>query len=109
MRQAAACLVCVAVAAAQQQSLPQVPTVTFQANSQLVVEIVTVKDRSGNTIENLTAKDFVLTENGVPQTISFCEFQKLAAPVPEPVPSPGVPRPAVSSAVARVTPNEISP
>ena len=51
--------------------------VKFQANTQLVVETVTVKDKNGKPIEGLTAKDFTVTEDGVPQTISFCEFQKL--------------------------------
>ena len=41
------------------------------------MEAVEVKDKKGNPIEGLTAKDFTVTENGVPQTISFCEPQKL--------------------------------
>ena len=36
-----------------------------------------VKDKEGKVIEGLTAKDFAVTENGIPQTISFLEFQKL--------------------------------
>ena len=52
-------------------------TVKFQANTQLVVETVTVKDKNGKPVEGLTAKDFTITEDGVAQTISFCEFQKL--------------------------------
>ena len=50
---------------------------TIRVSTQLVVEAVEVKDKKGNPIEGLTAKDFTLTENGVPQTISFCEYQKL--------------------------------
>ena len=45
--------------------------------SQLVVETVVVKDKQGNFVHGLTAKDFTVTEDGVPQTISFCEHQDL--------------------------------
>src|SRR5260370_31578452 len=49
-----------------QQPLPQeAPGAKFQASSQLVVEIVSVKDKRGKIIEGLTAKDFTVTENGV--------------------------------------------
>ena len=48
-------------------------------STQLVVETVVVKDKNGNPIGGLTAKDFTVTENGVPQAISFCEHQKLPA------------------------------
>ena len=37
-----------------------------------------MKDKNGKPVEGLTAKDFTITEDGVPQTISFCEFQKIA-------------------------------
>jgi VWFA-related protein len=50
---------------------------TFQANTQLVIEAVSVKDKSGKSVEGLTAKDFTVTEDGAPQTIRFFEFQKL--------------------------------
>src|SRR5580658_4641459 len=48
--------------------------VKFTSLSQLVVEIVSVKDKAGNVIEGLTAKDFTITENGKPQTVAFCDF-----------------------------------
>jgi VWFA-related protein len=58
----------------------------ISVSTQLVVETVVVKDKKGNPIEGLTANDFIVTENGLPQTIRFCEHQELpetpgAAPV----------------------------
>jgi VWFA-related protein len=62
-----------------QQPQPQPPPV-FRSGAQLTVETVTVKDKSGRPIEGLTAKDFSITEDGVPQTISFVEFQRVPNP-----------------------------
>jgi VWFA-related protein len=62
---------------------------TVSVKSQLVVETVVVKDKQGKFIPGLTAKDFALTEDGVAQTIRFCEHQALtenAAPVPAAAP-----------------------
>src|ERR1700677_3133790 len=62
---------------------------TMSVKSQLVVETVVVKDKQGKFIPGLTAKDFSLTEDGVAQTIRFCEHQALtenAAPVPTAAP-----------------------
>jgi hypothetical protein len=56
-------------------------TVTLSVRSQIVIETVVVKDKKGNPIDGLTAKDFTLTEDGVPQTIRFCEQQSLPSPV----------------------------
>src|SRR6266436_1909142 len=50
---------------------------TLSVRSQIVIETVVVKDKKGNTIDGLTAKDFTVTEDGVPQTIRFCEPQSL--------------------------------
>ena len=50
---------------------------TIKVSTQLVVETVVVKDKKGNLVKGLTAKDFTITENGIPQTISFCEPQRL--------------------------------
>ncbi|WP_321471219.1 VWA domain-containing protein [uncultured Paludibaculum sp.] len=50
---------------------------TFTAGAQLVVETVTVTDKKGKPIEGLTAKDFTVTEDGVPQTIKVFEYQRL--------------------------------
>jgi VWFA-related protein len=62
---------------------------TVSVKSQLVVETVVAKDKQGNFIQGLTTKDFVLTEDGVPQTVRFAEHQALtanAAPVPKAAP-----------------------
>jgi len=61
-----------------QQQPPDKPI--FRSSSLLIVETVTVKDKEGRPIEGLSAKDFTLTEDGEPQTISFVEFQRLPGP-----------------------------
>jgi VWFA-related protein len=53
--------------------------VTFTTGTQLVVEEVTVLDKSGKPIEGLTKKDFTLTEDGVPQEIQFFDNESLPA------------------------------
>ena len=50
---------------------------TLHETVRLVVETVTVKDKQGKSVPGLTKKDFTVTEDGVPQTISFCELQSL--------------------------------
>jgi VWFA-related protein len=67
----------------QNANAPQNFTIKVQSN--LVVEAVEVKDKEGHFVQGLTAKDFVLTEDGAPQTIKFCEHQNLsetAKPLP---------------------------
>ena len=108
-------LLCVLVVAAQQpqpnakpaQGTPAQTPGTIRVQTQLVVEEVAVKDKSGKTIEGLTANDFILTEDGVPQTISFAEFQRLqaAAASAEPAPAAG---PVVPTA-PRATQAQIAP
>ena len=51
---------------------------TLSVKVQLVIEAVVVKDKEGKPIQGLTAKDFTVTEDGVPQTVSICEHQNLA-------------------------------
>lgn len=58
---------------------------TFSSNTQLVIETVTVRDKSGKSVEGLTAKDFTVTEDGAPQAIKFFEYQKLPE-IPDPLP-----------------------
>ena len=96
-------LLCVTIAAAQQPAADD-GAVKFTSNSQLVVETVTVKDKSGNAVEGLTAKDFTVTEDGVAQTIRFFEFQKLPDVPPAVNLSTAVPVVLDKLAVGRIAP-----
>jgi hypothetical protein len=63
----------------------QTETFKLTLNSQLVVEQVVVKDKKGDFVKGLTAKDFTVTEDGVPQTIKICEHQQFSE-AQEPLP-----------------------
>jgi VWFA-related protein len=72
----------IALTAAAQQVGQNAPlegngTTIIRSSTQLVVEAVVVKDKRGNPIKGLTAKDFTVTENGAPQAIGICEYQEL--------------------------------
>jgi VWFA-related protein len=110
MRVALFLLLTLTVAAQQPQlqppQQPQQPF-TISVQTQLVIETVTVKDKDGKSIDDLTAKDFVITEDGVPQTISVFEFQKLvedAPPTPVAAPAPASVPPVAPVAVKQITP-----
>jgi TonB family protein len=64
--------------AAPQAAGPSLPRLL--ASSALVMVDVKVSDRNGIAIEGLSAGDFVVTQDGAPQTISVYEFQKVADP-----------------------------
>src|SRR5271169_2448563 len=87
MRKIVAVILSFAVAGLGQQPPAQVaPTdgaAKFTSSTQLVVETVTVKDKSGKSVEGLTAKDFIITEDGVAQTVAFVEHQQFEE-TPEP-------------------------
>ena len=64
---------------------------TFTTGAALVIETVSVTDKSGKPVEGLTAKDFAVTEDNAPQTIKFFEYQKLEdVPAKAPPPAPRV-------------------
>jgi VWFA-related protein len=76
-------------AAQQQPAQPRAGArVTFTANANLVIVDVTVKDKSGKAIDNLTQNDFTVFEDGKPQKISVFEIQKLAMDPAPPEPPP---------------------
>jgi VWFA-related protein len=92
--------------AQQQPQQPQTPF-TIKVDTQLVVETVMVKDKDGKPIEGLTEKDFTVTEDNVPQTISVFHFEKLLdTPAAEPTAAPPAPANPVQPAAQ---PNTVSP
>src|SRR5215831_7111875 len=92
--------------AQQQPQQPQTPF-TIKVDTQLVVETVMVKDKDGKPIEGLTEKDFTVTEDNVPQTISIFHFERLAD---TPATEPAAAAPAAPAApVQPTTPNTVSP
>jgi VWFA-related protein len=99
---------------AQQQPAPPVPT--FRSTTQVTVVDVTVTDKQGRAIEGLTADDFVLTEDGDPQSISLAVFQRVttdanaAALPPVPAAAPGQPRrasPTVQPTITASSPGDV--
>ena len=83
--------------------------VTFKSNTQLVIETVFVKDKSGKPIEGLTAKDFTLTENNIVQTIQFAEYQKFDDAKAAPMPTAVAAAKLVNTPVSSVTSGQIAP
>jgi VWFA-related protein len=79
----------------QNASLQGNGTTTIKVSTELVVEAVVVRDKKGNPVPGLSAKDFTLSEDGVPQKIRFCEPQEL--------PNGGGAEPIVLSQPANVT------
>ncbi len=117
MRPVTAILLAWVIIAPAQQSQPAVPkgTVKFESTVQLVVVDVTVKDKSGNPIEGLTANDFNITEDGKAQQIKVFKFQRLEEEVrpspalaPRPQPKILADQPA-APAVKSLTSNQIAP
>lgn len=89
------CLLLTLIAGAQQaptQAPPGTPAgpadqVIFRTSSQLVLETVGVKGKNGLPVEGLTAKDFIVTEDGAAQTIAIFEYQKLPEAPSDPLPA----------------------
>jgi VWFA-related protein len=71
MRRAVAAWVIAAAGIGAQQP-PQ-----FQTATHLIVQTVSVTDRQGTPIRGLTARDFIVTEDGRPQEVAFVEYEEL--------------------------------
>ncbi len=60
-------------------------TNTFTINTNVVIVNVTVLDRNGQPIPNLTKDDFILLEDGKPQKLQAVDFQRLNSKTLPPV------------------------
>jgi VWFA-related protein len=71
---------------------PATSTAAFTSSTQLVIEKVVVKDKSGKPIEGLHKEDFTVTEDGKPQTIKFFDFENIdnVTAAQPPLPAPGI-------------------
>jgi len=88
----------------------QPPQPTFRATTHLIVQTVSVKDKKGKPVGGLTAKDFIVTENGQPQDVAFVEYQALdgapAARTSTPAPTVAPIAPVTQEAVAVPVPGD---
>jgi len=100
----------------QSQVQPAKTGATFTVSANLVIEEVSVKDKSGKAVEGLTKEDFAVTEDGKPQAISFFDYEKIeeAASAPEPelkrrddAVQPAPPAPLTQVQIAPETPGNI--
>ncbi len=94
----------------QSQVQPATTSATFSSSTQLVIEKVSVKDKSGNPVEGLHKEDFIVTEDAKPQTIKFFEFENIdtasAATLP-PLPAPGILPELTQTEIAPEPPGDI--
>ncbi len=89
----------------QQNAQPAAEPATFSSSTQLVIETVTVTDKSGKNIPGLTQKDFTVTEDGAAQTIRFFEYQELPDESEPPLPQ----QPLKAEILNRFPSTKISP
>jgi hypothetical protein len=69
-----------APSAQQQQQQQPPPTPRFEGSTSVTIVSVdvVVRDSSGNVVRGLTAKDFVVSEDGKPQKIETFSFQEIS-------------------------------
>ena len=108
LRTAAALLVTAGIAAGQQ---PPAKPPLFRGGTELVLVNLVARDKSGAFVRGLTKDDFLVLEDGRPQTIERAEFEQLdRAPASEASPPPilGATRGSAAPAERSEAPQEAS-
>jgi VWFA-related protein len=77
-------------APAPQQAAAQAPKATFKSGLDLVVVNVVVRDRSGKLVRGMKRDDFVVLEDGKPQSVSSFDFEEIENASLPPVDTPTV-------------------
>jgi VWFA-related protein len=72
---------------AQQQQQAEPPRFDSSAGVSIVSVDVVVRDSSGNVVRGLTAKDFIVLEDGKPQKIETFSFQEITESAPATTPA----------------------
>ena len=80
----------------------QAPAVRFRGAVDVIRVDVVVRDRQGNVVRGLTAGDFVITEDGRPQSVTTFDFEEIltAAPAAADPPPAVLDRPAAPAVAA---------
>ncbi len=73
---------------------PPPPAPMFSTTAKVVIVNVTVSSRDGKPVENLTKADFLVFEDGKPQPLRSCDFERLdAQPLAAQTPTSAPPAP----------------
>ena len=91
LRMAFAIVLAVGVVSPRAQTpAPAAQAPVFRSGTELVTVNVVVRDRNGAVVRGLTQRDFTITEDGKPQTITSFDFEELDRDVPAPATEPEV-------------------
>lgn len=103
-----ACLACCLASFAAIQgsqdpvAVPERRRPVFSVEAAMVVVDITVRDRKGNLVENLTAQDFKIYEDGVPQSIVTFAAEKVPLGPPPEAPASGSAQASAAAAVVNL-------
>src|SRR5947209_793192 len=97
--------VLVSTLAAQNQDPPQRNSqqrvFTFKSETELVLVNVVARDKQGNLVQDLKREDFIILEDGKPQTVSSFDYEHIDS-----TPLPAIAGPAQQSVTGQPVPSK---